>query len=298
MKKMHQFMTVLAAAALAACSSMDISEQEALSENFPADFNAAEYSSLHPVLHSMEVRDYVSAYNAKVKDSVGATEYTALMTADNLAFVGDSAKGSVGDTAVIHKILVDPHMGGYSEEQWGYIWLSTTRTDTVWKKTLKTCKLSTKDEAGKPIKFDVTVDSTLSDSLKGFVVIYGKDSTEESKTFDLRDSSYAFVQKSEKYDSTVVETKDVEVKGNFSVKQATYVKTFNMIGFPKETLYETLAAVPMDEFAISYQYTVFGRSHGWAYRRCTEEEKLHPIKTEVYPAKKYYCDDNGVAKEI
>lgn len=302
MKKMHQFMTVLAAATLAACSSMDISDEKALSENFPADFNAAEYSSLHPVLHSLEVRDFVTSYNTKLKDSLGS-EYTALMNADNLAFAGDSATGVMGDTANLHKILVDQRLGGYSEQQWNDIWLSTTTTksDTVWSKRMKTCKVTVKKPDSAGVKLEIAVDSVDTDSLGGFLVIYGKaDSAAESKAFVLSDSTYEFFLKSDKYDSTVVsvDTKDVEIKGNFSSKQASYVKTFNMVGVPKDSLYDRLLAVPVDEFAISYQYTVFGRSHGWAYRKCTDEEKTHPTQSELYPMKKYYCDDNGVAREI
>lgn len=304
MNKMHQFTIALAAAALAACSSMDLSDAEALSENFPRDFNTAEYVSLHPNLHSVEIINYVSDYNNKLKDSLGDA-YTELMTNDNIAFIGDTAAGVMGDTATIHKILVDTRLGGYSEQQWNDIWLSTvkTKSDTVWDKRMVSCQLKPLSTDSGVVAKSVTVviDSVVRDSAGKLLTIVGKvDTTGESQVFDLTDSSYTFIQQSGKYDSTVVSvnTTETEVKGYFSNKQASYVKSFNMVGVPKETLYEVLLAVPMDEFAISYQYTVFGRSHGWAYRRCTEEEKQHPIQTEVYPMQKYYCDDNGIAKEI
>ncbi len=59
-----------------------------------------------------------------------------------------------------------------------------------------------------------------------------------------------------------------------------------------------LAAVPVDTFAISSQYLVFGQAHGWAYRVCTEAEKNNPLQSEEYPMKKLYCADGDVIREI
>ena len=54
---------------------------------------------------------------------------------------------------------------------------------------------------------------------------------------------------------------------------------FNMIGVDD---YSVLRNFPVDEVAISQQYVMFGRSHGWAYRWCSEAETLdqehHPAR--------------------
>lgn len=306
MKKLHQMMTVLAAAALAACSSMDLSEEEAVSENFPADFNSAVYANLHPILHSFEIRDYVTAYNAKLKDSLGNAVYTEMEKDENLHFIGNDS--ILGDTAHLHQIFVDPRLIGYTEQKWNSIWLSTSevKTDTVWSDpVLVSCMLDpmVADSNGEKTTIEIAiVDSVTMDAEgKKYLVIYGKtDSTAESVAYEMSDSTFKLHQGSSKKDSSIVEIKQdtVVTEGRFANKDISYAKSFNMVGVPKETLYETLLAVPSDEFSISYQYAVFGWSHGWTYRPCTEEEKMHPIQSEVYPMKKYYCDDNGVAKEI
>lgn len=298
-------MTVLAAAALAACSSLDVNEDEAVAENFPADFNSVVYSNLHPVLHSFEIRDYVTAYNAQLKKTIGDAEFTKLQSEENLTFVGTDS--TIGDTAHLHAIFVDPRLVGYSEQRWNDLWLSTTQIEstTVWSKAfLVSCTLNPPkiDTAAGilPVAISV-VDSTEMDSVGNYTVIYGKtDSTAESVAYVLSDSTYTIRKGSAKKDSTIIEVKqDTVVKqGYFSSKEIEYAKSFNMVGVAKDSLYIKLLSVPADDFAISYQYVVFGRSHGWAYRPCTEVEKTHPIQTEVYPMKKYYCDDNGIAKEI
>jgi len=59
-----------------------------------------------------------------------------------------------------------------------------------------------------------------------------------------------------------------------------------------------LADVPVDTFAISSQYLMFGKSHGWAYRACTDAEKNNPLQSEVYPMTKLYCADGDLVREI
>ena len=62
--------------------------------------------------------------------------------------------------------------------------------------------------------------------------------------------------------------------------------------------YEKLLEVPVDTFAISYQYVLFGRSHGWPYRACKDDELDNPIQTETYPVSKFYCADGALIREI
>ncbi|WP_290763350.1 hypothetical protein [Fibrobacter sp. UBA4297] len=45
---------------------------------------------------------------------------------------------------------------------------------------------------------------------------------------------------------------------------------FNMVTVLDEAA--LLAAVPVDEVAITQQFNIFGRTHGWAYRNCRPEE--------------------------
>lgn len=59
-----------------------------------------------------------------------------------------------------------------------------------------------------------------------------------------------------------------------------------------------LEAVPVDTFAISSQYLMFGQAHGWAYRACSDAERNNPIQSEEYPMKKLYCADGDVVREI
>lgn len=296
MKKMHQFMTVLAAAALAACSSMDLNEEEALSENYPSDFNVDVYRALHPNLRSVEVRDYVAAYNTKLKDSLGEA-FAAVVAADTTAFLAD--------TASLHLIITDPELGGYSQTLWDNIWVSTEKTtyDTTKSITLKAIKLNPKttdSSATSEIIDVVVVDSTEYSESGAIAVVYGKtDSTaEESSRYEIGDSSYTIRKGSDKRDTTIVKIDTVvtPVPGTLSGKNRTYAKMFNLYGVENDL--EALKAIQSDAFSTTYQYTVFGRSHGWAYRYCTEEEKTHPIQSETFPMKKYYCDDNGIAKEI
>lgn len=341
MKKMHQFMTILATAVLAACSSMDVSDEKALSENFPADFNSSVYMNLHPALHTVEVRDYVSDANAKLKDSLGDA-FAAVAAADSVAFVGD--------TASVHKILVE--IGGYTEKKWETIWMTkeVTTIDTVKEIRMVSCKLTpiSKDGAADTTADaadsaaadttasadDSTADSTnvsaadsaaadasadasanrqekpaevieivvidtaiyVDGSLK--TVIGKTDSTGESVEYEISDSTYELVANSQKRDTTIVKIDSVKspVPGSLAGSDLAFANSFNLYGVAND--YDALSNIKSDEFAISYQYVLFGQAHGWAYRPCTEEEKTHPIQSEVYPMKKYYCDDNGIAKEI
>lgn len=206
------------AALMAACSSMDIDDDKALSENFPSDFTVGEYLAINPQVSGQQLRDYVSNFNAKKKVELGDA-YEAKAAADEEAFVAD--------TASMHLILVDPSMGGYNEVNWA----------TIWAKVVK----ETKDTASGTVKVD-TVQNTISGS-------------------DL-----------------------------------SYVMLFNLVGETND--YAALQKAPIDTFAVTYHFVLYGKTHGWAYRPCKDSEKNHPVQTETFPVKKLYCDDNGVAKEI
>ncbi|WP_288800357.1 hypothetical protein [uncultured Fibrobacter sp.] len=88
----------------------------------------------------------------------------------------------------------------------------------------------------------------------------------------------------------------LEIEGQISTAQLTFLKQFNFY----DTLDDltALTKIPVDTLAISFQYLVFGREHGWAYRKCSDAEKKNPIQAETYPAVKLYCDDDGIIREI
>ena len=67
MKNSLSYLLALGTVALTACSSMDVSSSEALEDNFPSDFVAAEYMNLHPGLRSLQIQDYVKKNTAPYK---------------------------------------------------------------------------------------------------------------------------------------------------------------------------------------------------------------------------------------
>ena len=56
-------------------------------------------------------------------------------------------------------------------------------------------------------------------------------------------------------------------------------KTYNLIGVADD--FNTLFAFPIDYQAISQQFNVFGRDHGWAYRVCRPEEGANPLRSTL-----------------
>ena len=97
-------------------------------------------------------------------------------------------------------------------------------------------------------------------------------------------------------DTLKMDTIPVPTEGAISAAHMKVLNQLNFYGVDDDLT--MLQSVAIDTFAISYQYVMFGKAHGWAYRPCTEAEKANPVKTEVYPATKLYCDDNGQIREI
>lgn len=110
MKKLYQGLVVAAAMFFAACSSMDVSDAEATAENFPSDFDVAVYAQLHPVLMSLQMRDYVTDYNKTVAKGLSADE----VAADKELFSSD--------TASLHVFYVNPKYVGFPESEWTALW--------------------------------------------------------------------------------------------------------------------------------------------------------------------------------
>ena len=347
MKNFKILLSVAASAALVACSSMAIDEEEALAENFPSDFTDAGYIQVHPELVRIQMKDYVASFNAKLSADA--------IAAGNTTFSSDSAKDAasfknvymlnpetgevVADSALdavkvesLKAILLDPYLGGYTQEDWDEDWTDKTKDSTIVKTKIDTLSLTVKDSVDKTLEKTVIValkvkaggecvpvkkikicdtskvvgkidfdENGKITALHGFSKCDATTATcAEEDAVDVTLEPTNFIMKVSKTDTMTVVTENrdttLQVKGGISTEHWKVLNALNLANTTND--YETLKATPLDTFAISYQYVMYGRSHGWAYRPCTEAEKTHPTITESYPVKKLYCDDNGVAREI
>lgn len=299
MKKLYQGLTIIATAALTACSSMEINDAEALSENYPSDFDAAVYLELHPVLMTMQILDYIKAENAVFKKTLSADSYNAKVTEDSTAFLAD--------TASLHKLYVNPRYYGETEEKWVNFWVDKVDTivDTIYVTKVAEVKLDSLDSAGAVLSsVKIYVDSVVMDSAGTmFTEIFGKTDTAATEL-----TKFVVDGVTTKAKTTVVDT--VSTKDSLSFKpipagldstMKVTLSMYNLYGVKKDV--EALDKLAGDTEAAARQFVAFGKSHGWAYRRCLADEKANaavdPVYNPVvYPATKLYCDDNGVAREI
>ena len=119
MKKLHQYMMILVAGVLGACGSMSVSDPYA--EALPADFNAQEYMTLHPVLRDRQIRDFVADYNSQIKTNLGK-DYDAIKKADDDAFMAS--------LDVVQAIYLHPQIGGHVAEDWNNVVEDLAQVDT------------------------------------------------------------------------------------------------------------------------------------------------------------------------
>ncbi len=342
MKNFKILLSVAASAALVACSSMAIDENEALAENFPSDFTDAGYMQVHPELVRIQVKEYVTAYNANASANAiaaGSATFVTDSTNDATAFqnyyVLDPNTGAKTDSIdavkleTLKAILLDPQLGGYTADDWADDWtdkvkdsttvltkvdtLSLTVKDSVDKSMLKQVIIAVKVKAGECVAVkkakicDTTkvVGSIKYDEAGKVKELHGFTSCDsttcaEENAVDVVLEPTNFLMKVSKADTmtivTSVKTEKLNIKGGIS---ADHWKVLNALNFcDGANDLERLKAIPLDTFAISYQYVMYGKAHGWAYRPCSEAEKTNPVITETYPVTKLYCDDNGVAREI
>lgn len=298
MKLLNKYLISVAAISMVACSSMDISDSEAVSENFPSDFNNAEYAQLHPELVSLQIRDYVKSHNAAVKNA----QTNEQIAADQAAFEANMD--------LLHEIMVNPIYAGYSETYWENLWLPVVSEKTTCGKkfvTLNVQKLVASAEAESGVDtIDIKLQEPITVEPAGvmesdkMVHVSGMvDSVLQE--FDIGDS--VWVMKGSKMGSSVVDssacvTVPDSVPGTGPQKNdITFLKNFNFTDTEDDLA--ALREIKIDTLAISLQYSMFGRDNGWAYRKCTEAEAGNPAITEVYPVTKLYCvDDSGVVREI
>lgn len=284
MKNSFKYLMLLAVAALTACSSMEVDEAEAVEENFPSDFVAAEYMELHPSLRSLQVRDYVDAYN----DNLGLSKEE--IEADTTAFMAD--------TAQLHKIYTEPTLGGYSEELWEESWESYYEDSTSCIIETDTVSMKLDDLVNNQV-LTVYVESITYDAEGVITEIQGyEDSAKTSAVTHVISTDLTVAKRGTVTvpDTISCETIQVEISGGLTKDVVRQLKLFSFHDTEKD--YEKLLEVPVDTFAISYQYVLFGRSHGWPYRACKDDELDNPIQTETYPVSKFYCADGALIREI
>ena len=293
MKSIRLYLTTLAAVFMAACSSMEVDDDELYVENFPKDFADTVYMNLHPELASIQIKQYVKDHNESLKASMDEAAYQKMYDEDTTAFSKD--------TAALHEIFVTPTYVGFSEDDWVDAWAPITTYDVTCNvnRTFKEIFLIIGKEKKDTTK--VFVDSVKLDTDGNFTKVYGKPAalTAPSKQFDVNDT-VVFFNKGAVYDSVeVCDSLAVVKEGELSAVHKSLVVNFNLYDVSDDIA--ALKKIALDMKAIAYQYIMYGQLHGWTYRRCKADEKKNPIRPVMGvddTTSKLYCDDNGVAREI
>jgi len=290
MKKFHQYIVILAAAALTACSSLEVDESEEYSENFPADFVDSVYMELHPVLRSAQIADYVKERNAAFKDSLGAEKYKEKSEADMEKFLAD--------TVQLRKIYTDPYLVGFSDDYWEEEW-GDVEEKKITTKTIKEYKAVLVYKGTDTTK--VFLDSTVFDENGNFKTLYGyvDEVTKAPVTYEIG-AEYSVASVGATFDEKEVsDTTVVKSSGQLGAISSSLLSNFNL--YDTEDDYEAVKKAPLDMWAIAYQYLFFGKSHGWAYRYCKDSEKKNAEQLDVvYPVTSdlfcYDADEDVVRK--
>lgn len=297
MKKLYKYLTIFGTVALAACSSMDVNDSDAVAENFPSDFSDAEYVKLYPQLVSLQMLDFVTNYNDSLLTAKAITNDQK--KADAEAFAAES------NLENLHRIFVD--FAGYTEEMWEDDWMEVVTTTYQYTYDIKsdTVKINFKiprtEEGLKDSGFVALVDSLQYDADGNITGVYGRPekTPDEATTLYVVSESLVIFKKVIESDSTIIDSTAVRdtVPGAISKKHMVTLNKYNFYDRTDDLV--ALQSIPVDTFAIAYQYVVYGRLHGWAYRACKSDEVDNPIKTEDYPAQKLYCaDEMGIVREI
>jgi len=320
MKNFKILFSIAVASAFVGCSSMSVDEAEALEGNLPADFNVDEYMELHPELKRIQIKDFIAIHNENAekaaKNAGTAAEFKTAKAADEAAFEQD--------TATIHKIVTT--YAGYSEDDWNLTLLGSTKDSVVYESSTDTLAVGVKSKAeadGKFVKVwfcpesskgSITLDADAAIS----AVSAFADSACTGDPTEYAAADYEFNTKTDKPAEAglkIRENKDsvgvvpVPVEGMVNPSLVKAAKEYNFVDALND--WELIASIQLDLFAISYQYSVYGQEHGWAYRRCKEGDnlgrylyELDPAtltytETAKYPMTKLYCADaNGDAVEL
>lgn len=320
MKNFKILFSIAVASAFVGCSSMSVDEAEALEGNLPADFDVNEYIELHPELKRIQIKDFISIHNSNAEAAARSagiyTEFKAAKAADEAAFEQD--------TATIHKIVTT--YAGYSDDDWNLTLQGSSKDSIIYETTTDTLAVGVKSKTEADAKFakvwfcpdsanggSITLDADAAIS----AVSAFADSTCTGTATDYAAADYEFNTKTDKPAEAglkIRENKDsvgvvpVPVEGMVNPSLVKAAKEYNFVDALND--WELIATIPLDLFAISYQYSVYGQEHGWAYRRCKEGDNLGQklyeldpvtatyIATAEYPMTKLYCDDNGEPREL
>ena len=312
MKNFKILFSIAVASAVVGCSSMAVDENEALEGNLPSDFDVNEYMELHPELKRLQIKDYIANYNNRVtKAAAGSAEFKAAKAADETAFE---------DTASMRKIMTT--YAGYTDEAWSIALQNSLKDSAVTETRKDTLALGVKSKTEEDAKFvkvwfcpdstnkgSITLEADAVSAVTAFA-----DSTCAGEAKDYAAADYDYNLKTDKPAEAGLKTREVKDtldmiklldKGSDLFKDA---KLYNFVDATND--WEKIAAIPLDLFAISYQYSAYGQDHGWAYRRCKEGDnlgqKLYELDpatltynaTAEYPMTKLYCDDNGEPREL
>ena len=126
MKKFHQYMMILLAGVLGACSSMNVNDPYV--DALPEGFSAEEYLSLHPELRVRQLKDYVADYNAQIRAAqVDKASFDSTKKAEDAAFLANSE--------MLGAIYTHALIGGHSYEQWAQLIAQLSSADSLEKKT-------------------------------------------------------------------------------------------------------------------------------------------------------------------
>lgn len=83
---------------------------------------------------------------------------------------------------------------------------------------------------------------------------------------------------------------DAAAQKNVKTAQKDLLK-YNFVGVADD--WGALQAIPVDEVAISQQYLLFGKGHGWTYRKCRLDESNLPIRDP-----KVFDDENNIKNAV
>lgn len=302
MKNYKLLFSVAVAAAMFGCSSMEVDDDEAYSENLPKDFSYAEYMAIHPTLRYLQIKDYVTDHNAAVKEAAGEA-FAESKAADSAAFDAD--------VEMLHNLYVDPYIGGYTEEEWTVDMSAGTKDSLVPQTQLHYLNLTVIDSTVDPATINKLVIGTWDNTAKTYTAIgkvevdedgnitkvSGNNDAETLVEFEIGEKVSINKQGTKtRLDTLSMDTIKVATEGGIPADKMKNLRNFNF--YDRTDDWAALQAVAVDTFAISYHFVLFGKLHGWAYRPCTESEKAKDAVLPEYPAEKLYCDDNGKTKEI
>lgn len=290
MKHLYLCITALVAGIMVACSSMEVDEQELYVENYPEDFVDTVYMELHPILRSMQIKNFIKSHNDSLVKKMSPESYEKMFKKDTAAFMAD--------TSVLHALFVNSYVLNATDDDWNEVWQPTTSLDVACEKTtyFREMNLIIGKDTTK-----IFVDSVTYKSKTMMKAVYGKTDTvgAPSKEYVLCDTILYYNKGAVKDTVETCDTTEVVSEGSLTGMQKKLLRDFNFYDSTDDL--KLLKKIPLEMKSIAYHFIAYGRIHGWAYRRCTKDEKKNPVAPilEVdQVVDELYCDDDGVVRVI